>query len=831
MLYQLSKVHSWQSQAHILSLMRYYVRMKKFTPFLVCSVVILWLFYGCGGSSDAVSQDPSSSPTIKQNNVVVEETQTPFPSVSSSVKGPVISLATPTSVPTLNPTEIPAPVVPQIIVRTPIPVSPTITPTADISESTPVNKPQKQIPDPPKPNVAAPHPDKPLVVTPFPQPNFFPLDGYSSFAESEINGFTSVMGEEFNAIYEKIGISASVYQNGKLWSDGLGFAKESVPMQGHTPVGIKSVSKTFLSALILSQIDQGLYGLDDRIFELLHGHSGFESLDKSVFPNVTVRELLTMTSGIATSDSNQTREAIEVMAGPEWVPASTLKLIKRSALPTGNFEYSPIANSFLLAMIAEYKTGENLYSLYRSALLNPLSIDAILMPDMIAPDSIAHPYGIRDYYGGSGGFGNLVEIPQWTKALCPNCFDDFSFINADARLAWSGAGVVTNSQNLSLWGYELFSTNGSALSESARETLLESFSDEVVQFTGPNPRYGFHAIKYKFVLSDGSELVAYGHPGGGSGTSSVLFYVPELELSISILSNSEIGHQPGNCKGARKDLLSALDCIGRGFMEVVSSGYVGPANESPGSVSKSGTEGADGILAGIKNIAVHNFIELGPYIAISKFRSAYGHDYSHSDEEYDASGKSCRSMKHYFDAYSYEQRDSGNFGTYDPKGIVKYYAPADGQLIDVDPNQFSSTETEYRFTIMSDANPDLFFTFMHVDLLEELRSGAKVKAGQHLGYIIRPHGQAEIATWIYLGNGQVKYISFFDVANDEVFAEYTERGIKDRAELIITKEDRDNNPIPCDRNDNSGGKFIATGDVKAFSDWQGSTENWVLLTQ
>ena len=88
-----------------------------------------------------------------------------------------------------------------------------------------------------------------------------------------------------------------------------------------------------------------------------------------------------MTSGIATSDSNQTREAIEVMAGPEWVPASTLKLIKRSALPTGNFEYSPIANSFLLAMIAEYKTGENLYSLYRSALLDPLSIDAILPVD------------------------------------------------------------------------------------------------------------------------------------------------------------------------------------------------------------------------------------------------------------------------------------------------------------------------------------------------------------------------------------------------------------------------------------------------------------------
>ena len=125
-------------------------------------------------------------------------------------------------------------------------------------------------------------------------------------------------------------------------------------------------------------------------------------------------------------------------------------------------------------------------------------------------------------------------------------------------------------------------------------------------------------------------------------------------------------------------------------------------------------------------------------------------------------------MKHYFDAYTYTQRASGNFGAYAPKGIVKYYAPADGQLMDVDPNQFSSTETEYRFTIMSDATPDLFFTFMHVDLLEELRSGATVKAGQHLGYIIRPYGQAEISTWIYLGNSQVKYVSFFEVVKNVI---------------------------------------------------------------
>ena len=114
-------------------------------------------------------------------------------------------------------------------------------------------------------------------------------------------------------------------------------------------------------------------------------------------------------------------------------------------------------------------------------------------------------------------------------------------------------------------------------------------------------------------------------------------------------------------------------------------------------------------------------------------------------------------------------------------------------------------------------------------MLEELRSGASVKAGQHLGYIIRPHGQGEIATWIYSGNSELKYISFLEVASDEVFAEYTARGAGERSDFIITREERDNNPIPCDRNDNSGSKFKPVGDPEAFNEWQSGSDNWVFL--
>ena len=105
-------------------------------------------------------------------------------------------------------------------------------------------------------------------------------------------------------------------------------------------------------------------------------------------------------------------------------------------------------------------------------------------------------------------------------------------------------------------------------------------------------------------------------------------------------------------------------------------------------------------------------------------------------------------------------------------------------------------------------------------------------AGQHLGYIARSHGQGEIATLVMLGRGVGEYISFFDVMSDEVFAEYQARGITSRAQMTISREEREANPIPCTLNDGSGGKFYSeSGDEKSFQEWQNGSDNWVELTR
>jgi hypothetical protein len=227
-------------------------------------------------------------------------------------------------------------------------------------------------------------------------------------------------------------------------------------------------------------------------------------------------------------------------------------------------------------------------------------------------------------------------------------------------------------------------------------------------------------------------------------------------------------------------------------------------------------------------IATHNFIDLDPYIRITKIRAVYGHNYNYGSPEYDPTGASCSSMKHYFDAYTSDQRWDGSFGSYDTRGVVKFYSPVDGNMNSVIPNEIEQG-TEYQFYISPTDYQRLTFTFHHVDLLEEFVSGGSVTAGQHIGYIMRPHGQGEIAVTISVGSNS-EYISFFDVMTDEVFAEYQARGITSRDQMTISKEERAANPIPCTLGDGQGGKFYsASGDQEAFNGWQDGPDNWVEL--
>jgi hypothetical protein len=77
-------------------------------------------------------------------------------------------------------------------------------------------------------------------------------------------------------------------------------------------------------------------------------------------------------------------------------------------------------------------------------------------------------------------------------------------------------------------------------------------------------QYGYHVAKRSFLLDDGTSLSVVGHPGGGAGYTSRLFYSPRLDISISILANSDLRYarREGGCSE-----YGTADCIGWGLFK------------------------------------------------------------------------------------------------------------------------------------------------------------------------------------------------------------------------------------------------------------------------
>ena len=232
----------------------------------------------------------------------------------------------------------------------------------------------------------------------------------------------------------------------------------------------------------------------------------------------------------------------------------------------------------------------------------------------------------------------------------------------------------------------------------------------------------------------------------------------------------------------------------------------------------------------ISKIAQFNFTELDKFSRMSKLRSGVGHDYAAWTSEYDPSGMSCRSIKHYLVPAGVPRENRLYSGT--PHSFVwmsiKFFAPMDGTILNV---QYTDTPDgrEAQFSIQSSEYPGYYISFLHVRLLPGLVLGSSVTAGQQIGTLGNEEAWGEIVAEVHLSRDVKVLISFLQVATDEVLQLYKDRGITSAADVIITKEERDANPLACERTTEAG---WFTGSSKYQADLQfmtwvfESSDNW-----
>tara|TARA_B100000029_G_scaffold500951_1_gene573479 strand:- start:5512 stop:7047 length:1536 start_codon:yes stop_codon:yes gene_type:complete len=384
-------------------------------------------------------------------------------------------------------------------------------------------------------------------------PEFTNKTGYNSFNKDIDTKLTQIVGSNFDPLSTKMGISVAVVSGNKLWSASRGSAKEGVSLRTDSPIGIMSTSKTFLSALILNQVEDGLYDMDDKISDLLKGHSLYQKLNPKLFPDSTVEELLLMRGGHGDKDTNS-QYINYVVTKPDWHPTDYLALTTKPGANPGGYEYSN-NSSVLLGLIAQYQAQTQLAKLYQEKLFSPLSLQIGFRPATRIPSNMAAPHANYSMYGGVGGFGDLTKM----KPLGAPDWYQIDYYEQDGRLAWAGAGGFTTAENMAIWGYELYSQHGKALSDSSRKALIGSIIEENIILAGVTQNYGYHIARRYHPMSDGTNLMTYGHPGGGGGYSSILMYSPKMDISISVLANSELGHQRGVCDAPY--MATGLTCI------------------------------------------------------------------------------------------------------------------------------------------------------------------------------------------------------------------------------------------------------------------------------
>ena len=346
--------------------------------------------------------------------------------------------------------------------------------------------------------------------------------------------FVSDLQKAVNAAYSvatnKAGVSVAIYKDGfEPFTCATGFASGSSDMTTDNPTFAYSITKTFISALILKQIESGTgsYALTSTVKDILSGHPDYGSFDQTkVNVNATVSQLLTHTSGIQDYAENIVN-ALDLFAPDySWKPANLVNLVSDPIDSNYSFHYCN-TNYILLGMIAEYVSGEALNTLLKNTFFTPLSLSAILAPQDNVPSNIAHPYDnsllFSAYTDGADlGFMDLTVMLGFK-------YPTYNYFLGDGRSTWAAGGLVSTAENIAKWGWELYDPSGSAVSSNVRDQIKNSATND--------GEYGYGVKVRSYTYSDGTAGFEYGHQGSAPGYRTSLVYETNQGISIAILIN------------------------------------------------------------------------------------------------------------------------------------------------------------------------------------------------------------------------------------------------------------------------------------------------------
>ena len=274
------------------------------------------------------------------------------------------------------------------------------------------------------------------------------------------------------------GVTFAAVRDGQLvWSGAVGRQRDGeTTLLPDDPLLIGSVTKTFVAAAILQLAEEGRLDLDDALRDHLPAMS-------SISREITLRQLLDHTSGLADLFNDTTRTGLEDHPEHAWTTAEVFKTLHAPWYQPGEGWAYANTNYYLLGLVIERITGASLADELQARFMAPLGL--------------GHT---RVLSGATDDGGPLA--PAW------------------ATIFWASGAMTASAADLAHWGDALY--DGAILSDASAGAMIALNRDQ----------YGLGSQRIDVPGGFG-----YGHTGMLNTYTTLLLYLPEQDVTVALLVN------------------------------------------------------------------------------------------------------------------------------------------------------------------------------------------------------------------------------------------------------------------------------------------------------
>lgn len=346
------------------------------------------------------------------------------------------------------------------------------------------------------------------------------LSSYAQLTSQQIDSLVNNAMETFNVA----GSAVAIVKDGKIiYEKGFGVKSKLTndPVNEHTNFAIASNSKAFTTAALAILVEEGKIQWTDKVVDHI---PEFTMYNPYVQQNFNIQDLLTHRSGLGLGMG-------DLMFFPDGSDFTMDDLL-------ASFQYFKPVSAFrtkwdydnLLYLVAgeliARKSGMTWEDFVKTRIFEPLKMDNSYpsLAYMTDKSNLASPHNASS--------GTFKVLPDYQE-----------MINGAA------AGIYANVHDLAQWmllqlnhgkyGMDIDAVNQLFTEESQREM----WKIHTVRDANRNPRYNSHFAGYGlgWDLTDKKGNMVVSHTGGLPGMLSKTLLIPDLNLGVVVLTNTEPG--------------------------------------------------------------------------------------------------------------------------------------------------------------------------------------------------------------------------------------------------------------------------------------------------